>query len=228
MPSTKLRRELLKETHDTRWAGHPGEERTLALLARSFHWPKMKEDVQAYVKTCHVCQVDKTERKKEAGLLQPLPIPEKPWQCVSMDFITGFPKVESFGSVLVVVDRFSKYAVFIPAPSECPAEEAARIFFSNVVKHFGMPEDIMSDRDSRFTGRFWVELFTTRTGRCASSYESFSKYQDIANTKQILQGIKISSMENKDFTLLSFHKLFLGVDKKKGEHGGKIKIFISA
>ena len=87
----------------------------------------MKEDVQAYVKTCHVCQVDKTERKKEAGLLQPLPIAKKPWQCVSMDFITGFPKVESFGSVLVVVGRFSKYAVFIPTPSECPAEEAAHL-----------------------------------------------------------------------------------------------------
>ena len=69
MPSSKLRQELLKETHDTRWAGHLGEERTLALLARSFHWPKMKEDVQAYVKTCHVCQVDKIEWKKEAGLL---------------------------------------------------------------------------------------------------------------------------------------------------------------
>ena len=68
MPSSKLRQKLLKETHDTRWAGHPGEERTLALLARSFHWPKMKEDMQAYVKTCHVCQVDKTERKKEVGL----------------------------------------------------------------------------------------------------------------------------------------------------------------
>ena len=145
MPSTKLRRELLKETHDTRWAGHPREERTLALLARSFHWPKMKEDMQAYVKTCHVCQVDKTERKKEAGLFQPLAIPEKPWQCVSMDFITGFPK---------------------PAPSECPAEEAARIFFSNVVKHFGMLEDIVSDRDSRFTGRFWGELFKMWGTKC--------------------------------------------------------------
>ena len=60
VPSSKLRRELQKETHDTKWAGHPGDERTLALLARSFHWPKMKEDVQTYVKTCHVCQVDKT------------------------------------------------------------------------------------------------------------------------------------------------------------------------
>ena len=56
-----------------------------------------KEDVQAYVKTCHVCQVDKTKRKKEAGLLQPLSIPKKPWLCVSMDFISGFPKVEGYG-----------------------------------------------------------------------------------------------------------------------------------
>ena len=79
VPLSKLRRELLKETRDTKWAGHPREERTLALLVRFFHWPKIKEDVQAYVKACHVCQADKTERKKEAGLLQPLPIPERPW-----------------------------------------------------------------------------------------------------------------------------------------------------
>ena len=116
--------------------------------------------MQAYVKSCHVCKVDKTERKKEAGLLlQPLPIPNRPWQCLSMDFISGFLKVEGFGSILVVVDKFSKYVVFIPAPSECPAEEAACIFFSNVVKHFRMLEDIVSDRDMRFTSRFWVELF---------------------------------------------------------------------
>ena len=69
LPSSNLRREFLKETRDTKWTGHPGEKKTLALLARSFHWPKKKEDMQAYVKTCHVCQVDKTKRKKEAGLL---------------------------------------------------------------------------------------------------------------------------------------------------------------
>ena len=155
MPLSKL----LKEIHDTKWASHPGEERTLVLLARSFQWPKMKEDVQAYVKTCHVCQADKNERKKQVGLLQPLPISERPWLCLSMDFIRGFPKVEGFKLVLVVVDRFSKYVVFIPALCECPAEEAVRVFFSNVVKHFGMPEDIVSDRDMRFIGRFWVELF---------------------------------------------------------------------
>ena len=58
-----------------------------------------------------------------------------------------------------MVDRFSKYVVFIPASSECPVEEAEHIFFSNVVKHFGIPKDIVSDRDTLFTDRFWVESF---------------------------------------------------------------------
>ena len=86
-----------------------------------------------------------------------------------MDFTSGFPKVEGFESILVVVDRFSKYAVFVPTPSECPTEEAARIFFGKVVKHFGMPEDIVSDRDTWFTGRFWVELFKMWGTECKFS-----------------------------------------------------------
>ena len=85
----------------------------MALLSRSYSWPKMGEDVQAYVKSCLVCQLDKTEKKKMAGLLQPLPIPEKPWQSVSMDFISGFPKARECKSIFVMVDRFSKYSVFI-------------------------------------------------------------------------------------------------------------------
>ena len=150
---------MLRETHDAKWAGHPDKERTLALLARSYYWPKMGEDVQTYVKSCLVYQMDKTKRKKAAGLLQPLPIPERPWENISMDFITGFPKVRDFKSVFVVVDRFSKYVVFIPALDVYPTDETAKLFFSNVVKHFGLPRDIVSDRDARFTGRFWVELF---------------------------------------------------------------------
>ena len=60
--------------------------------------------------------MDKTERKKQAGFLQPLPIPERQRESVSMDFIMGMPKVDDLGSILVVVDRFSLYAVFMVAP----------------------------------------------------------------------------------------------------------------
>ena len=70
---------------------------------------------------------------------------------------------------MVVVDRFSKYVVFIPAPSKYPVEEAAHILFSNVVKHFGMPKDIVIDRDTRFTNRFWVELFKMWGTECKFS-----------------------------------------------------------
>ena len=76
-----------------------------------------------------------------------------------MDFITGFSKVCDFKSIFVVVDRFSKYSMFILALDACPTKEEARLFFSHVVKHFGLPRGIVSDRDAQFTGLFWIELF---------------------------------------------------------------------
>ena len=149
----------MKECHDSKWAGHPGMHRTLALLEDRYYWPHMGADVETYVKTCLVCQQDKVELNTPAGLLQPLPVPERPWESLSMDFIIGLPKSDGFASILVVVDRFSKYATFIPATKECPAEEAARLFLRHVVKYWGVPLSIISDRDGRFTGRFWTELF---------------------------------------------------------------------
>ncbi|KAI4325929.1 hypothetical protein MLD38_031290 [Melastoma candidum] len=76
-----------------------------------------------------------------------------------MDFISGFPKVNELSSIMVVVDRFSKYDIFVAAPHTCMAEVAAELFHKNVVKNFGLPTDIRSDRDARFTGRFWTQLF---------------------------------------------------------------------
>ena len=154
-----LRRKLLKEMHDTVYAGHPGVERMMALLSRNYFWPKMEDDIEAYVKSCLVCQLDKTERKKEAGLLQPLPIAEHPWASVSMDFISGFPRVDGKASIMVVVDRFSKYGICIAAPTLCSSEIAVELFYKHVVKNFGVPLDIVSDRDARFTDRVWTSLF---------------------------------------------------------------------
>ncbi|KAL0423510.1 UNVERIFIED_CONTAM: Transposon Ty3-I Gag-Pol polyprotein [Sesamum radiatum] len=76
-----------------------------------------------------------------------------------MDFITGFPKVNGMASIVVVVDHFSKYGIFIAAPHACPAETTAELFFKNVTKYFGVLKEIVSDGDARFTGRFWTALF---------------------------------------------------------------------
>ena len=79
----------------------------------------MEDDIEAYVKTCDVCQVDKAVCKQETSLMQPLPVRERTWLSVRMNFISGFPKVHGKISILVVVDRFSKYSVFITAHELC-------------------------------------------------------------------------------------------------------------
>ncbi|GJY64927.1 putative nucleotidyltransferase, ribonuclease H [Tanacetum coccineum] len=154
-----LRRVILKECHDSKWAGHPGIKRTLALVEGTYYWPRMEDDVETFVRTCLICQQDKIEQKKSGGLLEPLPTPKGPWESVSMDFITCLPKSEGSGSIIVVVDRFSKYGTFIAAPPDVTADDTAKLFFRNVVKYWGVPQVIVSDRDPRFTGRFWTELF---------------------------------------------------------------------
>ncbi|KAL0361689.1 UNVERIFIED_CONTAM: Gypsy retrotransposon integrase-like protein 1 [Sesamum radiatum] len=103
-----LRKSLISECHDTLWAGHQREERTYALVQRTYYWPQMQDDVKTYVRTCLICQRDKTDHQKKADLLQPLPIPMRPWESVSMDYIFRVPKVGDLGSIIVVVDQLSK------------------------------------------------------------------------------------------------------------------------
>ncbi|XXG53461.1 hypothetical protein AAC387_Pa03g1546 [Persea americana] len=137
----------MQECHDSKWAGHPGVHCTLALVEERYYWPRMRYDIEAYVKTCLVCQQDKVEQKMPAGLLEPLPIPEYPWESVSLDFMMELPMSEGYWSIMLVVDRFSKYATFIPAAKEYPTKEATRLFLNLVVKYWGVPQSIISDRD---------------------------------------------------------------------------------
>ena len=100
------------------------------------------------------------DRVKGTGRIAgPLPIPERPWESISMDFIMGLPKSEGCNIIIVVVNRFSKYGIFIPALAKCLVEIAAPLFLRYVVEYWGLPKMIVSDRDGRFTGRFWTELF---------------------------------------------------------------------
>lgn len=95
-----------------------------------------------------------------SGLLQPLPILTKVWAEVSMDFIDGLPKSHGKSTILVVVDRLTKYGHFIPISHPYTAPQVARVYFDNIFKLHGMPESIVCDRDPTFTSRFWTELFS--------------------------------------------------------------------
>ncbi|CAI7798641.1 unnamed protein product [Closterium sp. NIES-53] len=150
---------LLEEFHDVPYAGHFGSNKTLAGIAKYYYWPRMAADVQQFVTSCDTCQRMKSSKKKKTGLLQPLPVPEQPWQVVSLDFITGLPSTSrGHDSILVVIDKFSKMGHFIPTNATATAEATARLFFDRIITIHGIPATLISDRDPKFTSKFWKEL----------------------------------------------------------------------
>jgi hypothetical protein len=166
-----LRALILSEHHDAVTAGHVGFEKTYELIHRRFYWPNMYNDVKVYVATCAVCQRTKSQNLRPAGLLQPLPIPQRRWQVVTMDFIVQLPRTKrGHDAIYVVVDKLSKRSYFIPTTTNVTAPQVAKLFLEHVLRNgHGLPEVIVSDRDSKFTSRFWKELWSLLGSKLAMS-----------------------------------------------------------
>lgn len=130
---------LISDFHSSAVGGHSGVRATYHRLNALFSWKGMKTDVESLIKQCSVCQHNKHSHQHPSGLLQPLPIPEGVWQDLSMDFIEALPKSQGHTVILVVVDRLSKYAHFIPVKHPYTAMSIAQIFLDNIVKLHGMP-----------------------------------------------------------------------------------------
>lgn len=146
---------ILYEHHSTPSAGHPGVDRTFRRVVSSFYWPNMRQEVKEFVAACFDCQTTKYSTQKPVGLLQPLPIPSQVWEDVSMDFITGLQQSRGSTVIMVVVDRLSKYAHFVPLPIRFDAWHVATAFVETVVKHHSFPVTLVSDRDSVFLNEVW-------------------------------------------------------------------------
>ena len=114
----------------------------------------MKRVVQDFVRACAVCQRNKPEQLHPAGLLLPLPVPQGVWTDIAMDFVEALPRVKGKSVILTVVDRFSKYAHFLPLAHPYSAETVAQTFFTDIVRLHGIPQSIVSDRDPVFTSNF--------------------------------------------------------------------------
>ena len=150
-----MRERILTECHSSPMAGHFGIDKTVEQLSRRFWWPHLRATVAAFIRRCHRCQISKPTNQKAAGLLQPLPVPDYPWQQMTMDLVTALPQGPTGNNAaMVFVDRLSKMTHIVPIHKSISAQDLAKVFFDAVVKHHGLPEAIISDRDPRFTSDF--------------------------------------------------------------------------
>ncbi|GAW22450.1 hypothetical protein ANO14919_119870 [Xylariales sp. No.14919] len=159
--SDELKLQLMYRSHHLPTGGHPGEEKTVDLVKRSYWWPDLYRDVETYVQACAQCRRMKPYRSRPQGYLKPLPVPYQPWSEVAIDHITALPTCKRDGvkyrNILVVVDRLTKMRHFMPCEN-VDAEGVVDAFLKHVFPLHGVPFKILSDRGGAFIATFWGVL----------------------------------------------------------------------
>nr|GFC45210.1 retrotransposon protein, putative, Ty3-gypsy subclass [Tanacetum cinerariifolium] len=206
-----LREALLTEAHSSPFSVHPGSTKMYHDLKQYFWWSGMKRDVATFVSKCLICQQVKIEYQQASGLLQQLDILVWKWDEISMDFVTGLPQTQRrHDAIWVVVDRLTKSAHFLPIRKDYPVSRLAKIFQQEIVRLHGTPSAIVSDRDPRFTFRFWKgpEMIEVTNAKVAVAKEKLKE----ARTRQ-------KSYADKHRRLLEFQigdHVFLKVSPARG------------
>jgi len=154
----KLRVEIIQLHHDTLIAGHGGQWKTVELVTRNYWWPGVTKEVKQYIEGCDQCQRMKNRAEMLAGKLRPNKIPERPWQHISVDFITKLPVSKGHDSILVVCDRFSKISHFVATTEKTTVEGLVRLFRDNVWKLHRLPKSVISDRGLQFAAGLTKKL----------------------------------------------------------------------
>jgi hypothetical protein len=155
-----LKLAILREMHNVTYARHLGYQKTVAAIKSHYFWPGRKREIAEYIARCMECQEVKAEQRHPTRLLQPVPILEWKWEVVMMNFITGLPRITKLHDlIMVVVNKLTKFAHFIPLKTTHKATDVADIFIMEVARLHKIPKTIMSNRDPKFTSNFWKGLF---------------------------------------------------------------------
>jgi hypothetical protein len=155
-----IKKLIIEEIHQGMGGGHLGFKKTLEKVSRNYFWEHMANSIQHFVNSCDNCQRAKSSTQKPFGMLNPIPPPANKFDVYSLDFIGPLPKTEKgFDGILVIIDMFTKAATLEPITFTYGAIEIAEIFFKRIISRQGLPIKIISDRDPRFSGEFWKNLF---------------------------------------------------------------------
>jgi predicted aspartyl protease len=153
----ELRTKMIQGTHDSRACGHPGRDATGAILARQYFWPRMYEDVRRFVRNCDACGASTPWRDRRQGFLKPLPIPDRLWSEISIDFVTDLNPSQGRTNIMVVTDRLGKGAIF-KGMKDTKVETVAKWFVREYYSRHYLPRAIVSDRGAQFISLLWARV----------------------------------------------------------------------
>ncbi|KAK3552956.1 hypothetical protein QTP86_029636 [Hemibagrus guttatus] len=162
----QFRLQVMQWVHEAPSSGHPGIQKSTQLVRHRFWWLSLTSDVEEHVWACSTCAQTRTSHQLPEGLLEPLPIPQRPWSHLSVDFLTDLPDSGGHTAVLVVVDRFSKGCKLIPLKGLPSAMQTAEALFLHVFWNFDLLKDIVLDA-IHFPG---AERLNQEIGRFLRSY----------------------------------------------------------
>ena len=184
-----LQTEIDQGCHDSLVAGHFRQEKTIEIVTRDFYWKGLADWIRDYGRSCDECQHSKYPRHAKYRLLQGLEVPYATWSAISTDFITQLPESQGKTQILVVVDPFTKMAHFIGLHENATAKNVADTFLREVWQLHGLPTEIISDMDAKFSGEFWESLCTMLgvKRRMSTAYHPQTDGQT-ERTNQVLEG----------------------------------------
>ena len=160
--SLTLRTWLLSSAHDTLLGGHHSGAATAAWLAERVWWPNMAKAAADYVRGCEQCQRNKPDLRGKQGLPLSIDAPAAPWEVICMDFIGPLPcTARGHDTILVVIDKLTRWVYYIPTRQTASAQDTFALIDRFVLANHDTPKQIISDRDTRFTSRFWEDLWAT-------------------------------------------------------------------
>jgi hypothetical protein len=157
--NTELRRDILDEAHQTRYTVHPSNNKMYQDLRKKFWWCGMKRNIAEYVAQCPSCQLVKAEHQMPTGQILPVEVPMWKWDKITMDFVVGLPRTPNGqDAIWVIVDKLTKSAHFLPIKIIDSMDKLVETYVREIVRLHGVPVSIVSDRDPRFTLKFWERL----------------------------------------------------------------------
>ena len=171
-----LREVLISECHDSPSMGHRGYLRTYAHMRKFFSWPSLRKDIRTYIASCDICLRAKPNMQGDRGRLRPNESPLHRMDSIAMDFMVGLPEVDGYSNLFVVVERLSKKVFLIPTLATANTLDIIRILDARIFSEHGIPLEIISDRDVKFTSEVWQSYFKALGTRLSMSYSYHQRF----------------------------------------------------